>query len=296
MQKGGRFCRQGEATHSHRWVSPSNQNKMANEKYLLYGGKIILEFDPQYHAYSVKGKPVYGVTSISGILAKPGLMYWAVDQAIDYIQANIEPGVALDEIQIKNLLEKARTAHTETRDKAADIGTLIHDWVASYIKALVAKQKPPKKPVNKEMRSAIDGFFKWAKVNKLVVIKSEQKIYHDKYGYAGTLDLEAMVNGKRTIIDIKTGSKLYPEAFLQASAYLKAREQEIGKSFPGGVIILRLSKEVTDEQKRVIIAPFEEKKDEDVETHFKAFLHCLAIYRWIVAMKKQEAISKINGK
>jgi len=266
------------------------------EKYSLYGGKVILEFEPQCHAYSVGGKPVYGVTSISGILAKPGLLYWAVGEAIKVLEANLEPGVALDEIQIKELLDKARSAHTETKDKAADIGTLIHDWVANYIKALVAKEKTPKKPVNKEMKSAIDGFFKWAKENKLVVIKSEQKIYHDKYGYAGTLDIEALVNGKRTIIDIKTGSRLYPESFLQASAYLKAREQETGKKFPGGVLILRLSKEVTDEKKRIVIAPFEVKQDEDVETHFKTFLHCLAIYRWIVSMKKQEAINKLNGK
>lgn len=263
-----------------------------SERYQLYQGKVILEFESQKHIYSVDGKQVYGVTSITGVLNKPALLYWGVNQAIDFIQANLKPGVSLDEVQIKNLLEGARIAHTQTKNKAADIGTLIHDWVSDYVSAIVQKKTPPKRPVNKEMKNAIDGFFKWAKENKLVIIKSEQKIYHDKWKYAGTLDLEGMVNGKRTVIDLKTGNALYPEAFLQASAYLKAREQETGKEYPGGVIIVRLSKENPEKH----IAAFEVQRDDDVELHFKCFLNCLSIYRWQQSMKKQQIINNINGK
>lgn len=266
--------------------------KIMTEKYELYNGKVILEFDPVKHFYSINGKSVYGVTSVTGVLDKPALIYWAVNQAVEYLEANLQAGKALDEVQIKNLLEGARTAHRQKKDKAADIGTLIHDWVASYVKAISEKKTPPKRPVNKEMKNAIDGFFKWAKANKLQIIKSEQKIYHNKYKYAGTLDLEGLVNGKRTVIDIKTGNALYPEAFLQASAYLKAREQEMNKKYPGGVIILRLSKE--DPTKH--ISAFEAQKDEDVNTHFKCFLYCLGIYRWKVEQKRQAAIKSLNGK
>lgn len=262
------------------------------EKYSLYQGKINLEFDSQKHIYLVDKKQIWGVTSVTGVLNKPALMYWAVKQAIEFMKVNIKPGKAMDEIQIKNLLEGARTAHTQTKNKAADIGTLIHNWVASYVAAIVKKETPPKRPVNKEMKNAIDGFFKWAKEDKLVIMRSEQKIYHDKWKYAGTLDLEGTVNGKRTVIDLKTGNALYPEAFLQASAYLKAREQETGKKYPGGVIIVRLSKENPEKH----IAAFEVKRDEDVDTHFKCFLNCLQIYHWQQLMKKQQIINDIKGK
>ena len=47
------------------------------EKYPLYQGKVILEFDSQNHIYSVEGKQVYGVTNIIGVLAKPALIFWA---------------------------------------------------------------------------------------------------------------------------------------------------------------------------------------------------------------------------
>lgn len=263
------------------------------EKYLLYGGKIILEYDEKNHIYSVNEKQVYGVTSITGILGKPALIYWAVNQAINFLKLNLVPGKALDEVQIKQLLENARIAHTKTKNTAADVGTMIHDWVAQYVKAISEKKEPPKRPVNKEMKAAIDGFFRWAKESQLKIIRSEQKVYHDKWQYAGTLDLEGIVNGKRAIIDLKTGKSLYPEAFLQASAYLKAREQETGKEYPGGVIIVRLSKRVEEGEK--IVEPFEAVRDENVDTHFRCFLNCLQIYRWQIKVKRENLIKKING-
>ena len=272
-------------------ASQKTKNKMAKETYELYGGKVILEFDPQSHIYSANGKQVWGVTNITGVLNKPALLYWGVNQAVDFMANNLKPGVALDEIQIKNLLESARIAHTQTKNQAADIGTFIHNWVRDYVSAVAQKKTSPKRPINKEMKNAIDGFFKWAKENKLVIARSERKVYHDKFRYAGTLDLEGMVNGKRTVIDLKTGNALYPEAFLQASAYLKAREQETGKQYPGGIVIVRLSKENPEKH----IAAFEARRDEDVDLHFKCFLNCLSIYRWQQAMRKQQLINKING-
>jgi len=263
------------------------------EKYTLYGGKVILEFDPKTHVYSVDNKQVFGVTNITNILNKPGLLYWGVNKAIDFLQANWKPGKAYDEVQIKNLLEEARKTHVQIKNGAADIGKMIHEWVSNYVKAIVKKETPSKRPINPEMRAAVEGFFKWAKKSQLKIIRSEQKVLSRKWKYAGTLDLEGIVEGKRTIIDLKTGNAFYPEAFLQASAYLKAREEETGKKYPGGVIIVRLSKKV-EEAGKTIVEPFEVQKDENVEIHFKAFLNCLQLYRWIMQMRKQEIINKLN--
>ena len=264
------------------------------EKYPLYQGKVILEFDSQNHIYSVEGKQVYGVTNITGILNKPGLLYWGVNKAVEFLEANWKPGKIYDEVQIKNLLEEARKTHTQIKDEAASIGGMIHEWVASYVKALAEKKTPPKRPINKEMKAAIDGFFKWAKKSQLRIMRSEQKILSRKWGFAGTLDLEGLVENKRTVIDLKTGNRLYPEAFLQASAYLKAREEETGKKYPGGVIIVRLSKKV-EEAGKTIIEPFEARKDEEVDLHFKCFLNCLSIYRWQMKMRKKEALTRIKN-
>ena len=99
------------------------------KEYPLYNGKIKLQFDDGRHIYSVKGKTVYGVTSIIGVLDKPALKYWAVNMAIESLEANLKPGVSLDEIQIRTLLFNAKKAHTVRLDKSADMGTLIHNWI-----------------------------------------------------------------------------------------------------------------------------------------------------------------------
>jgi len=260
-----------------------------NSEYKLYNGKIILKFDDKNHIYSVNGKTIYGVTSIIGVLDKPALMYWAVNMAVDFLGANIIPGKSYDEVEIKTLLEDARKAHRIKKDKTADVGTMIHDWIEKYIKARMEKKPVPKRPINKEMKNAIDGFFNWARKNKVKLINCEQKIYSKKYKYAGTYDLEAMVDGKRTIIDFKTGKAIYPEMFLQASAYLQAREEEIGERYDGGVAIVRLSQENKE------ITPFEVKQinREEVEKLIKVFRCCLGIYVWKMNLKRQEINNKL---
>lgn len=261
---------------------------MEKENYKLYDGKINLEFNSRYHTYTVNEKVVYGTTSIINVLSKPALMFWAVNQSIDFMRTNLRPGKSLDEIQIKDLLENAKRAHTIKKNRSADTGTMIHEWVEKFLKAGLTGKPLPKKPVNKEMKNAIDGFIKWIKENDVKFLASEQKIYSKKYRYAGTLDIEALVNGKRTIIDIKTSKAIYPEMLLQASAYLKAREEETGKKYDGGVIILRLSKE--DKGKE--IKSFEVVKDNKVDQHFKCFLACLIIYTWRMAVKREEIAKK----
>lgn len=57
------------------------------------------------------------------------------------------------------------------------------------------------------------------------VIKTEQTVFNLEYKYAGRTDIVAMFNGKKSIMDIKTGSTINQEkAFKQLSAYAKTIE------------------------------------------------------------------------
>ena len=262
-----------------------------NQKYSLYNGEIELVFDdrPTKHIYYVNDKVVYGVTSIIGnVLAKPALLYWAVNQAIEYMENNLKPGEMLDEVQIKTLLENARTAHRNKSAKAADIGKIGHKWLEDYVKARIEKKEIPKRPVNKELKKGIDGFFQWAKDYKVALIASEQKVYSREYEFAGTYDLEAMVNSKRAMNDFKFSNAIYDEYVLQASAYLKAKEEETGIIYDGGINILRLSKNINDSN------PFEVRciTRQEVDRYFKAFLCCLEIYRWQMENKRLEILAR----
>ena len=258
------------------------------EKYPLYNGKITLEFDTAKHIYSVNGKIVYGCTNIVGIINKPALMYWAVNQAIGNLAEALKPGVKYDEVQLKNMLEEAKKMHTKTKDAAADLGTMIHEWIEKYLKAGLSKQPLPKLPINLEMKTAIKGFLEWTKENKVKFISSERRIYSKKYKYAGTLDAEAMVNGKLAIVDFKTSNAFYPEYFLQATAYQQAREEEADKKY-NGVYIVRFAKNKDTKQPL-----FEVKKSENFEGHLRVFLACLKIYQFQQANKKEQILNGIK--
>lgn len=254
------------------------------EKYSLYDGEVLLEFDTARHLYSVDGRTAYGVTNIVGVIGKPQLMYWAVNQACDNLKSNIPVGLPLDEVQISQLLEAAKRAHLQTKDKAADIGTMIHDWCEKWVKASIFGGVPPALPINREMRNAVRGFLSWLREHDVRFTESERKVYSRDYHYAGTLDAEAYVDGQLAIIDFKTSSAIYPEYFLQTSAYTKAREEETHRAY-GKSYVVRLSKKAG-------VNPFEVASSDQCERHFSTFISCLQIYEWQMRNKKAELLAR----
>lgn len=250
--------------------------------YSLYNGKIKLVFDESKHTYKVNNEVVYGVTSIVSVISKPGLVYWAANAGAQKFTEFAKPGMVLDEVLIKQMADLIKSAHVESKNKSADIGTMIHDWLEQFLKAGLEKKPLPEKPVNPEMRNAIDAFLEWTKQNKVKFLESERKVYSIKHKYAGTCDAVAMVNGKLTIIDFKTTNAVYPEMFLQTVAYQKALEEETGKQFTHN-LILRLYKEIPEKG----IPPFEVIETTNHEENFKTFLACKRIYEWQMNGKRE---------
>ncbi|MCZ4315136.1 hypothetical protein O4H66_17150 [Comamonadaceae bacterium G21597-S1] len=63
----------------------------------------------------------------------------------------------------------------------------------------------------------------------------ESRVYHPSLRYAGTLDRHGFCDGYRSIVDIKSGTALYPSVGPQLSAYAHAHAQEIGQPSMAGV-------------------------------------------------------------
>ncbi len=255
------------------------------EVYKLYDGKVLLEYYPDTHTYKVNDKIIYGVSSIVGIINKPALMYWAVNQCIDNLKAIWEAGKSYDEIEINNILETSKKIHTEKKNVSLTIGTFVHQWIEKYINYKLGKNKSPKIPVNKEIVNSIKAFLKWEKENKIKWLESERKLYSVKYEYAGTLDAEAIVNNKLSIIDFKTSNEIYDENLLQVSAYLYAREEETKQDYKN-IYIVRIGKNGELETRKI--------KDKELKDCFKAFLGCLEVYKWQMKIK-DEKIKYLNN-
>lgn len=264
------------------------------ETHSLYNGEVTLKFDNrQYkHIYTVNNEVVFGVTNIVGVINKPALMYWAVNQAIENLTDLWKPGVAYDEIQISEMLGNAKKAHRTTSGRAADIGTIGHDWVHKHIEARMGKKLLPPMPVNPELKEGVKGFLKWEKEHNVEFLLSEKKIYSKKYGFAGTLDIEAKVDGLLSVVDIKFSNSIYQEYFLQATSYLVARIEETKQKYPGGIHILRLNKA----KPKKGVEPFEAIQKKRPLKELRVFLGCLEIYKWQMDNKKKEFRGRYNKK
>ena len=239
--------------------------------YKLYKGEVTLDFDSVKHVYLANGEKAESVTTILNVIAKPALVQWSAKMASEYIERNLVPGKAYDEIEIKDLCRKASFAHREHKQTAADIGSLVHEWIETFIK-MKGKMGNPMHP---EVKAGIEAFKQWIEENHVEFHESEQKVYSRKYNFSGTFDFIATVNGKRMMGDIKTSSGIYNEMFLQTSAYQLARQEENPEEIFEGHVIVNCKK--TGELLTKISYDYEDNKE--------AFLCALGLSRRLKMME-----------
>lgn len=99
-----------------------------------------------------------------------------------------------------------------------------------------------KDDIKDEVYYACQSFMNWAQGKKIELIALERVVYSKKERYAGTLDIDCIVDGVRSIIEIKTSTAIYDDYWYQLALYRMAYEIELGIDFPGSRI-LRLSKD-----------------------------------------------------
>jgi ATP-dependent exoDNAse (exonuclease V) beta subunit len=130
-------------------------------------------------------------------------------------------------------------------------------------------------PRQEEAVNAIHAFQDWVGENVIEWKSSEEKLYHRKYKYAGTVDARAIINGEYCVIDWKTSKRVYPEYHLQVAAYAKAVEDIHGIPVDA-TYILRCDKAT---------GRFEAVRSEAIEENFQAFLSAMNLHKRIKEIK-----------
>lgn len=151
------------------------------------------------------GEP--SVTTILGVLAKPGLDRWMQEQVF---------GATLDGAQT---FREAQSRAYKISQKAMKIGTRVHEYVEFYGTGRI----PPRYP---ELELYYKAFHEWIAKYNPVFLERETTVTSKKYGYKGTLDLIVEIDGKRLMVDLKTGKGIYSSVELQTSAYCQAYLEE----------------------------------------------------------------------
>jgi len=213
--------------------------------------------------YYLNGKDYQRVTAVISIIAKHNLRTWI--GKVGHAKAN-------------KILETRQV-----------IGTHMHKLIELTLK---------NKDVNlgayeKEIRDGMLKFHDFRELAKLKPEGLEQKVWSNKYGYAGTPDYigyyttpekflvskiidhkrvkaPKFANGGYVIGDWKTAKNIYPEYWLQIAAYAMAFYELTGIKVDGG-FILRI---------RDGTLKLKEMTWDELMTEFKAYLHALELHKW----------------
>ena len=182
--------------------------------------------------FAKDGGPLPGTTTILGRFKESGgLLFWA--HKVGYEQG---------------LAKKAPKLY-ETRDVAADVGTLTHALVEAHINGDPLPKPDPKLAPEDVARaeSAFKQFIKWQKQSGLHVTSWEKPLISEKYRFGGTIDAMGENDNKISVVDWKTSSGTYTDHLLQGAAYSLLWEENYPEQpIADGLYVLRMSKDSSD--------------------------------------------------
>lgn len=163
------------------------------------------------HHYALNGERIPGVTTCTGVLAKPALMGWYAEQAGIWAANNPDQLAALG---YEDFVKLAKAAPERARDNASKVGRDLH----SHAEKLATTGEAPDVPDADlaMVRQAVD----FLDALGVETIASERACYHGTFLYGGRFDLIGTIRGEVWLLDFKTGaSGVWPEMALQQSAY-----------------------------------------------------------------------------
>jgi len=207
------------------------------------------------------GNRVPGVTTVTGLLAKPQLIKWANNLGLKGIDSS------------------------KYADALADIGTLTHYLILCHIKeelAMTLDYSPNQLDV---ANNCFASYLAWEKTHKVEPKIVEMPLVSNEMRYGGTPDLYCLLDGVPTLIDFKTGKALYKEHNYQVAGY-KAIIEEMGHPVKQSRL-LRIGRD-DDEG-------FEEKIINDDTIHKSIFMCLLGVYHLQRQENEEEKMRKKLG-
>lgn len=246
--------------------------------------------------YSWRGENYWSVTTlIGGGMPKPALLPWGIRATAEGVVR--QRGILAEMLKAcetpdacargefcgpcDQTIRWAKSLPYSQRDRAADLGTQIHEWIEAH------RLGKPMPKVPAEVKQYLRVFERFVTDFEPDYQMVEASVYNRSQHYAGTLDaivrlqLPLSERPGQYVLDAKTGKGVYPEVGLQLAAYRFAEfvgvadgsEQQMPPT-DGGLCL-----HLTPAGYRLI----EVRCDEEV---FRAFLYCREVFRFVSETSK----------
>jgi len=173
-----------------------------------------------YKGYEIDGEKVPGVTTVLSRFKESGaLMYWAWKQGTE------------------------GKDFRETKQAAADAGTLAHDMVEHDIYGQAFDLAGYDESTITKAQGAFSAYKEWKEQTNLSVAEAEMPLVSRLHKFGGTLDA-ILVQGKLALGDWKSSRAVYADMLLQLAAYKILWEENFpDRPILGGFHLLRFSKQ-----------------------------------------------------
>ena len=137
--------------------------------------------------------------------------------------------------------------YRDTRDQAANSGTLAHEMVNAEIRGWTWTADPATDPdVLTKARQAFANYQEWQRQTNLQPVESELRLVSEKHRFGGTLDA-MLISGRLSLGDWKSANSVYMDYLLQLAAYgLLWEENFPDRPIEGGYHLLRFAKDAPD--------------------------------------------------
>lgn len=229
--------------------------------------------------YQWKNEFYISVTNaIKNGLPAPALMYWTGRTVAEFVADNLDEVVDLaGRMDRSELVTFLKNQPWKKRDKAGDIGSTVHELAEAYAlgQPVDLSQYEPK------IQALARQFVDFMDTVKPDIYAIEGVVFNREHRYAGAFDFifdfdypEGILTG-RSIVDVKTGSGIYPEAALQQTAYrhgefIAVGDEEVPMPEVDGAFCLHLR------PKSWKLIPVVTS-----DTSWQVFLSCLETARWV---------------
>ena len=194
--------------------------------------------------------PYVSVTKVLGdVLNKPALIYWTGMRASDI--ALRDPYLNTDEVMAQLKMEQK-----ETQER----GRAIHNVAETLAKTgkYIPDQRYP---------GYCEALNKWWEINKPESVNWEFEIWNDRIKVAGRPDLLCNINGKKCLVDYKSGKGIYRESGLQLGFYGDTLKEN----------------NIVDVDRRIVVLLMEtgEVITKDVNDQIWEFEYVLEVWKWL---------------
>lgn len=171
-----------------------------------------LKFYEKSHRYKLDGEWVPGVTTILGVLDKPGLRKWAASSVAEYVADNRDAVEHLYAAGRGPMIAALKETPWQRTKDAGDRGTDFHD----YAERIASGEEVD---VPDDMVPLVENALRFMEDYNIEPVLIEACVGSREHRYAGKLDLIADSSLGRCIFDWKSGKRIYPTFALQLAGY-----------------------------------------------------------------------------